>query len=134
VTLIAPDGAQALDTDERRALAGAAVVLAEGPLETIALAPCGIRLQFGRATKVFASVYPALGSTVHSDLAAGLGAAVTSECCLKVDAHQRTSIDGLYAAGDVLSGLDQISHAMGEAGVAAMTIRNDLDARQPFRR
>jgi thioredoxin reductase (NADPH) len=134
VTLIAPDEAHALDTDERRVLAEAAVVLADGPLTTMVLAPCGIRLQFGRATKVFASVYPALGSTVHSHLAAGLGAAVTSEGCLKVDAHQRTSVDGLYAAGDVASGLDQISHAMGEAGVAATTIRNDLDAQWPLRR
>ncbi len=32
----------------------------------------------------------------------------------------------LYAAGDVVLGLDQISHAMGEGGVAATTIRNDL--------
>ena len=40
--------------------------------------------------------------------------------------HQRTSVEGLYAAGDVVIGLDQISHAMGEGGVAATTIRNDL--------
>ena len=33
---------------------------------------------------------------------------------------------GLYAAGDVVLGLDQISHAMGEGGVASTTIRNDL--------
>jgi hypothetical protein len=39
--------------------------------------------------------------------------------------HQRTSVPGLYAAGDVVIGLDQISHAMGEGGVAATTIRND---------
>ena len=51
-----------------------------------------------------------------------------------VDAHQRTDIRGLYAAGDVVQGLDQISHAMGEAGVAATTIRNDLAERHPIRR
>lgn len=33
--------------------------------------------------------------------------------------HQRTTIPGLYAAGDVVLGLDQISHATNEAGVAA---------------
>ena len=48
-----------------------------------------------------------------------------------VDSHQRTSVPGLYAAGDVVIGLDQISHAMGEGGVAATTIRNDLCAKQP---
>ncbi len=48
-----------------------------------------------------------------------LGAALTDERCVKVDAHQRTSVPGLYAAGDVVIGLDQISHAMGEAGVSS---------------
>jgi thioredoxin reductase (NADPH) len=51
-----------------------------------------------------------------------------------VDDHQRTSIPGLFAAGDVAKGLDQISHAMGEAGVAATTIRNMLAEQRPIRR
>ncbi len=49
-----------------------------------------------------------------------------------VDSHQRTSVPGLYAAGDVVLGLDQISHAMGEGGVAATTIRNDLAKERPI--
>ena len=49
-----------------------------------------------------------------------------------VDDHQRTSVPGLYAAGDVVKGLDQISHAMGEGGVAATTIRNDLCPTTPL--
>ncbi len=51
-----------------------------------------------------------------------------------VDTHQRTDVPGLYAAGDVVLGLGQISHAMGEGGVAATTIRNDLAQRTPLRR
>ncbi len=51
---------------------------------------------------------------------------LSADCCILVDSHQRTSVPGLYAAGDVVIGLDQISHAMGEGGVAATTIRNDL--------
>ena len=38
------------------------------------------------------------------------------------------------SAGDVVIGLDQISHAMGEAGVAATTIRNDLAKRHALLR
>jgi thioredoxin reductase (NADPH) len=34
----------------------------------------------------------------------------------------------------VVIGLDQISHSMGEGGVAATTIRNDLCAKQPLLR
>ena len=46
---------------------------------------------------------------------------LSPEGCITVDSHQRTDIAGLYAAGDVVVGLDQISHAMGQAGVAATT-------------
>ena len=51
-----------------------------------------------------------------------------------MDSHQRTSVPGIYAAGDVVKGLDQISHAMGEGGVAATTIRNDLAQQAPLLR
>jgi len=37
----------------------------------------------------------------------------------------------IYAAGDVVIGLDQISHSMGEGGVAATAIRNDLCVKRP---
>jgi thioredoxin reductase (NADPH) len=53
---------------------------------------------------------------------------------LVIDAHQRTTVAGLYAAGDVAKGLDQISHAMGEAAVAATAIRNDLAKAQDLAR
>lgn len=56
---------------------------------------------------------------------------MTEDGCIKVDSHQRTGVAGLYAAGDVVIGLDQISHAMGQAGVAATTIRNDLAISDP---
>ena len=82
----------------------------------------------------FASVYPALGSDIRSDLVASLGAATVGGGCIVVDDHQRTSVAGLYAAGDVVLGLDQISHAMGEGGVAATTLRNDLAEKGPLHR
>jgi thioredoxin reductase (NADPH) len=62
----------------------------------------------------FAAVYPALGSDIHSELAALLGAKRTDEGCVVVDCHQRASVPRLYAAGDVVLGLDQMSHAMGK--------------------
>jgi pyruvate/2-oxoglutarate dehydrogenase complex dihydrolipoamide dehydrogenase (E3) component len=43
-----------------------------------------------------------------------VGAEIAQDGTLPVDDHQRTNIPGLYAAGDVVLGLDQISHAMGE--------------------
>ncbi|HEU4704691.1 MAG TPA: FAD-dependent oxidoreductase, partial [Sphingomicrobium sp.] len=82
----------------------------------------------------FDSVYPALGSRVRSELAAEAGARTSADGCLVVDAHQRTDVPGLFAAGDVVKGLDQISHAMGEGGVAATAIRNYLAELAPLRR
>ena len=72
---------------------------------------------------------------MHTELAGQIGVALSEETgCILTDAHQRTSVPGAYAAGDVVLGLDQISHAMGEGGVAATTIRNDLARARPLLR
>ena len=132
ITLVAPYGAHELTREQARLLAEAGVRVADGPVGDFALDAAGLGFTCAMGEVRFEAVYPAMGSVVHSDLAKGLGAALTDESCIKVDAHQRTSCPGLYAAGDVVIGLDQISHAMGEAGVAATTIRNDLAARRPL--
>ena len=74
----------------------------------------------------FDVVYPALGCQVRSDLARGLGARCDDIGLLLVDDKQKTSIDGLYAAGDVVSDLHQISVATGHAAIAATAIHNGL--------
>ena len=134
VTLIAPDGAHDLADALRGRLSDGGIVLLDGPPRDYALVEGGMRMAFPAGERTFASVYPALGSDIKSGLAAAAGASVTDEGCLTVDTHQRTDVPGLYAAGDVVLGLDQISHAMGEGGVAATTIRNDLAERRPLRR
>jgi thioredoxin reductase (NADPH) len=45
---------------------------------------------------------------------------------LRVDAHMRTSVEGLYATGDVVSGLNQISVAVGHAALAATAVHRSL--------
>jgi thioredoxin reductase (NADPH) len=132
VTLIAPDAAHELSDEERRSLAELGVALADGPCQPLRLADGLIVAPTADGPLTFDSIYPALGSVIRSELAVALGADATDEGCLVVDDHQRTSIPGLYAAGDVSKGLDQISHAMGEAGVAATTIRNDLANNGPL--
>ncbi len=134
VSLIAPEEGHALTTEEQDRLARAGVRILDGPAAEFQLEATGLSLSCSVGRLSFEAVYPALGSIAQSGLAAGLGADVTSDGCVKVDAHQRTSLPALYAAGDVALGLDQISHAMGAAGVAATTIRNDLAAIQPLLR
>ncbi|NEX63288.1 NAD(P)/FAD-dependent oxidoreductase [Noviherbaspirillum galbum] len=72
--------------------------------------------------------YMALGTLVNSGLAQRLGARCSDGGELVVDDHQQTSIDGLYAAGDVVAGLNQIAVALGHAAIAATAIHNRLNA------
>ena len=134
VTLIAPGGAHDLDDSCRAKLDAAGIVHRDGPCTPIQVEGDQIVVTTPDGALHFDSIYPALGSTIRSKLAVDAGANATDEGCLEVDDHQRTSIPGLFAAGDVVKGLDQISHAMGEAGVAATTIRNMLAEQRPIRR
>jgi thioredoxin reductase (NADPH) len=78
----------------------------------------------------FDTVYIALGTIVNSGLAQALGARCSEVGELIVDRHQQTTVDGLYAAGDVVEGLNQIAVAMGHAAIAATAIHNRLPFRQ----
>lgn len=83
-------------------------------------------LAWGGAFRVFDLVYSALGTSPNAGLAGALGATVGDDGRLMVDAHQRTSMPGLYAAGDVVRGLNQIAVAGAEAAIAATAIHNAL--------
>jgi thioredoxin reductase (NADPH) len=134
VSLISPEGDHDFDRSERARIHSAEIDLLQGPCLEFSLQSETIEVKLPARTAVFASIYPALGTTIRSELALDLGAQATGDGCPVIDRHQRTSIRGLYAAGDVVSGLDQISHAMGQAAVAATTIRNDLAAIRALRR
>ncbi len=134
ITLIAPEAEHLLDQACADALDEAGVVRVDGPCGGYAIEGDRLALDTARGRMAFDSVYPALGSRIRSHLAIEAGARASEDGCLEVDDHQRTSVPGLFAAGDVVKGLDQISHAMGEAGVAATTIRNLLAEQRPLRR
>jgi thioredoxin reductase (NADPH) len=135
ITLIAPDRAHELAAEDRERLAALGVPTVDGPCAAVAALDKAIVVETPHGHHTFDSVYPALGSDIHNELATQIGAALADGTgCILVDAHQRTSVPGAYAAGDVVIGLDQISHAMGEGGVAATTIRNDLAAEEALLR
>jgi thioredoxin reductase (NADPH) len=131
VTLIAPDKALRLTTDDQRKLKDAGIECVDGPAQAVAIPNGCIVVDTAEGHYAFDSIYPALGSDTHTQLGEMVGAKLAEDGCFLCDDHQRTSVKGLYAAGDVVHGLDQISHSMGEGGVAATTIRNDLCAREP---
>ncbi|OWK29358.1 NAD(P)/FAD-dependent oxidoreductase [Sphingomonas dokdonensis] len=134
ITLIAPDAEHMLDEECAAALDRAGILRIDGPCGGYAIEEEQFVFETASGRLRFDSVYPALGSHIRSELALTAGARGTDEGCIVTDEHQRTTLPGLYAAGDVVKGLDQISHAMGQAGVAATTIRNELSQRQPLRR
>ena len=79
-----------------------------------------------RGEAVFDSVYPYLGYEGRNALVADWGLEAGEEGELKVDRHQQTGRPGLYAIGDVVSGLNQIAVAVGQAAVAATHAHNAL--------
>ncbi|MBW9118351.1 NAD(P)/FAD-dependent oxidoreductase [Rhizobium cauense] len=131
VTLLSPSGQHQLEPNEEARLRELGILVKLGPIE-IDIEQENIVVCASTGDHRFDTIYPALGSDIRSELASGIGARLSQERCVCVDSHQRTNVQGLYAAGDVVRGLDQISNAMGQAGVAATTIRNDLCTLSPL--
>jgi thioredoxin reductase (NADPH) len=131
VKLIAPDKALRLRPEDNQQLKHAGIERVDGPAQAVAIAENCITVETAEGHHTFDSIYPALGSDTHTQLAEMVRANLSGDCIV-VDRHMRTSVPGLYAAGDVVIGLDQISHSMGQGGVAATAIRNDLAKQRPL--
>ncbi len=74
----------------------------------------------------FDVMYMALGCSPQHDLARLAHASCDEKGALKVSAHQETSVPGLYAAGDVVRGLNQVVVAAAESAIAATDIHNKI--------
>jgi thioredoxin reductase (NADPH) len=72
------------------------------------------------------TVYSLAGARCRNQLACQMGARLTEGGDLVVDESQQTSVPGLYAAGDVVDALNQITVAVGQAAIAATAIHNAL--------
>lgn len=119
-----------LDGDARRRLRALDIDIVESAVQAVSVEDDRITA-FDFADGVrrsFDVVYCALGMDSRNGLALNLGANLAADGRLQVDAHQMTSVDRLYAAGDVVRGLNQISIAQGEAAIAATDIHNRLSA------
>jgi thioredoxin reductase (NADPH) len=75
---------------------------------------------------VFDSLYPFLGSHTSAALATAAGAKLSESGEIIVDREQMTGVRGLFAIGDVVSGLNQISVAVGQAAIAATCVHGLL--------
>ncbi len=86
---------------------------------------CVFTLEDGSVHR-FDTVYPILGGDAQSQLATMLGARVDDKGEVVVDEQQQTSVEGLYAIGDIVSALNQIAVAVGHAAIAATAIHGRL--------
>ncbi|WP_372782700.1 NAD(P)/FAD-dependent oxidoreductase [Phenylobacterium sp.] len=128
VWLIHTGRAADLPAAERRGLKAAGVGLIETPIERVVLdRRRAAAFCFGPGEpRTFDTLYAALGVTPRNSLAADAGATLDKTGRLVVGEHQETTVPGLYAAGDVVRGLNQISVAQGEGAIAATDVHNTL--------
>ncbi|MEP7209623.1 MAG: NAD(P)/FAD-dependent oxidoreductase [Alphaproteobacteria bacterium] len=133
LTLLLPAySADALSVATRAALDAAQVVVIHVTVGAVSLDDDGVialAVEDGEIHR-FDLAYSAFGTTSQSQLAIDLAAALDTAGRIVVNMHQHTSIAGLYAAGDVVRGLNQICVADGEAAIAATAIHNSLP--KPF--
>jgi thioredoxin reductase (NADPH) len=130
LSLLLPDEGATLSDDRRQALAEAGIAVRHVRIGAIRLQDDGVTALTAEdgADHRFDVIYSAFGTTAQTGLAQSLGARMDDEARLIVSHHQETSIPGLYAAGDLVRGLNQISVATGEAAIAATAIHNRLRA------
>ncbi|MDB5641701.1 MAG: hypothetical protein JWN07_1018 [Hyphomicrobiales bacterium] len=122
-----------LDEDTLDKMRVADVRVAASPLAAFTGDENGAQLTYADGSTDTADLlYSALGITPRSDVARRLELKMSDDNRILTDPHQRTSRDGCYAAGDVVTGLNQIGVAMAQAEIAAVDIHNRLRAAEGF--
>lgn len=130
VILFTTDDERTMPEGMRQQLSDAGVTMAGKPI-AVERKDDKVAVMVDGGTRVDLDVlYPALGCAVRSELATTLGAGCDETGNLRVDHHQQTTVEFLYAAGDVVTDLHQLSVATGHAAIAATDIHNRL-ARNP---
>lgn len=75
---------------------------------------------------IFDTVYAAMGAPGRVDLARQAGVDLRTNGEIDTDDHMRTSVEGVYAIGDVVTDLNQIAVAFGHAAIAATAVHRAL--------
>ena len=127
VAVIVPRTLGKISDARRRDLAEAGVEIIEAEAEHVSIQEGRLQcLDLEGGTRCFDVVYAALGVDARTGLAADAGVALDPDGRLATDAHQETTLKGLYAVGDVVRGLNQVTVACAEAAIAAIAVHNSL--------
>lgn len=128
LTVLTLDSDTHFSAAQRQQLAAQQITVVDEPVAEVFIDGDRIgalRMRSGKEHR-FDTLYSALGAKVRSELAIALGAEHDATGALCVDAHQQTTVPGLYAAGDVVQSLNQIVVAYSHAAIAATHIHNQL--------
>jgi thioredoxin reductase (NADPH) len=126
VVALVTDASGVVDSALRDRAERAGVDLYPAPA-SLSLSDKGCRADFTDGSPLHLdTLYPVLGADAQSGLVRALGARLDEVGELQVDKRMHTSVDGLYAIGDVVSGLNQISVAVGHAALAASAVHQRL--------
>ena len=113
--------------DVERRLCEAGISVRRTPIVSFAPSGESSRLCFADGERLECDVlYSAMGIRPRARIATLLGVAQTEDGRIVTDAHQRSSVPGCYAAGDVVTGLNQIGVAMAQGEIASVDIHNRL--------
>lgn len=126
ITLLHTGAPGDLSAPARADLAASGIELIEAALPKIVEAAGGVAVEIAEGRRTFDTLYSALGMDPRTNLAKALGVLTNEAGCLPVGPHQQTNAEGVYAAGDIVLGLNQISIAQAEGATAATDIHNRL--------
>jgi len=96
-------------------------ILGEGKVEKV-------KLDTGKELELD-GLFIEIGGEPLTEIAKELGIELSEKGRIKVDAGMRTTVKGIYAAGDITNGsneFNQIATAVSEGSIAALSIFNDL--------
>jgi thioredoxin reductase (NADPH) len=91
---------------------------------------CGVILEDGTRHQLDV-LYSALGCDLTLEPVKSFDLNLDSDGYVVVDSQQETSVPGIYAAGDLVSQINQISVAFGQAAIASVSIQNRLHDDKP---
>jgi thioredoxin reductase (NADPH) len=77
-------------------------------------------------------VFISIGEIPQNELAKELGVKLDEKGYITTDEQQRTSVKGVYAAGDITGGLRQVITACAEGAIAALASTEALGKKYPY--
>lgn len=127
VTLLTLGAPLRLSLDDHGSLTNAGVTVDTSPDVTWDLSGPGVTLIRPNAASLrVEAVWSGLGAVAQAGLATRLGVIPAPDGRIVTDDHQQTTVLGLFAAGDLTIGLNQIGTAIGQAQIAASRIHSIL--------